>query len=271
MSMVLLISFLLLLVASGFCSGCETGFLSVPKIRVEILARQGSKRAKRLAKAIADLPRVVTTLLVANNVVNVSASTVSAAMVVAAAPDSPAVQSVLSGGLAVMILFCGEYLPKLLFATRPMRRMLAIIAVYRIVEKVFAPLTAVFDAFVHLLFGVQKVTVSRSGDSRDRLRRLIADTNDATRLTPFERRLIDRVLMLQTLSAGGMAKPMSEKDERPSLRIPGSMRGDDILPMMRRAREAEAVVYDDVTGAEIGIVTEEDVLFALTGVLKDEP
>lgn len=269
MSVVLLLAFLALLVASGFCSGLETGFLSVPKIRVEILARQGSKRAKKLAKSIANLPRVVTTLLVANNIVNVSASTVSAALVVAVAPDSVAVQSVLSAVMAVLILFCGEYLPKLMFASRPVRRMLAVVLIYRVIEKALTPFSAVFDAFVRLLFGVQKTVSSRSGDSRDRLRKLVADPNDATRLTPFERRLIDRVLMLQTLSAGGMAKRMADGDERPTLRISSGTRGDDILPLMRRAREAEAVVYDEKTGEEIGVVTEEDVLFALTGVLKD--
>lgn len=270
MSAVLLVMFIALLAASGLCSGLETGFLSVPKIRVEILARQGSVRAKRLAKAIANLPRVVTTLLVANNIVNVSASTVSAALVVMIAPDSVVLQSILSVSMAVLILFCGEYLPKLLFASRPMRRMLAVILVYRVIELLIRPVASVFDAFVRLLFGGQKATVARSGDSRDHLRKLVADTNDATRLTPFERRLIDRVLMLQTLSAGEMAKPVRSGAELPLLRITSKMRGDDILPMMRRAREAEAQVYDEQTGAVVGIVTEEDVLFALTGVLKSE-
>jgi CBS domain containing-hemolysin-like protein len=271
MSAVLLLVFLALLLASGFCSGLETGFLSVPKIRVEILARQGSLRAKRLAKALANLPRVVTTLLVANNIVNVAASTVATVLVVSIAPGSAAVQTLLSVWMAVLILFCGEYLPKLLFASRPMRRMLSVIAVYRIVEMLLRPVAMVFDAFVRLLFGVQKTVSSRSGDSRDRLRRLVADTNDATKLTPFERRLIDRVLMLQTMSAGKMAKRCPEGAEMPTLRIPANMRGDDILPMMRRAREAEAQVYDVRTGAVVGVVTEEDVLYALTGVLKNEP
>ena len=52
--------------------------------------------------------------------------------------------------------------------------------------------------------------------------------------------------------------------------IPSQTRGDDILPLMRRNRSPVALVCDETTGAELGVVTEEDVLLALTGTLKEE-
>ena len=78
--------FLLLLVllaavcAAGFCAGMETGFLSVSRVRLLPLVRQGSKRARRLAKALGNMSRVVTTLLVGNNLAAVTVSTVSAVL-----------------------------------------------------------------------------------------------------------------------------------------------------------------------------------------------
>ena len=74
----LLMSLLLAAVcAAGFCAGAETGFLSVSRVRLLSLVRQRSKRARQLAGALRNMSRVVTTLLVGNNIAAVTVSTVS--------------------------------------------------------------------------------------------------------------------------------------------------------------------------------------------------
>jgi CBS domain containing-hemolysin-like protein len=101
------------------------------------------------------------------------------------------------------------------------------------------------------------------------LRTLIADKDGSTRLTPFERTLIARVLDLQALSAADLMHPAATADDPPALRIASRTRGDDILPLMRRVRQPVASVFDEATGSIVGVVSEEDVLLALTGVLKE--
>ena len=86
--------------------------------------------------------------------------------------------------------------------------------------------------------------------------------------------------MLQATFAKDLMHPATEKDlaEMKEYRRPGKVghfcipsmtRGDDILPLMRHNRSPVAVVCDEATGAELGVVTEEDVLLALTGTLKE--
>ena len=266
----LLVVFLgFLVAASALCSGLEMGFLSLPPNRIRALARQGSAKALAVAKKIADMPRVVNTLLVANNIVNISLSTVSTAMAAELFSGSVAAELAWSSTVAVTVLFLGEYLPKLVFSACPTQLIFRNLWFYRILEFSLKPLVAVFSLFTRMVFGGAKSGTPRPGVSRDGLRTLLADADNGTMLTSFERRLIDRVLMLQTLTAGGMVHAFDPSGKRPTLRIEASTRGDDILPLMRRAHRAEATVFDGGSGRELGVVTEEDVLVALTGVLKE--
>ncbi len=255
--------------AAGFCAGVETGFLSVSRVRLLPLVRQHSKRARQLAKALRDMSRVVTTLLVGNNIAAVTVSTASTALALRMFDSSPLFQAVWSLFVAALMLFGGEYLPKLLFATRPLRRSLAAMRAYRVLAFALAPLVAVFSAVTRVVFKVRPTRSARLGVSRAGLRTLISDKEGSTRLTPFERTLIARVLDLQALFAADLMHPAAPTDAMPALRIASRTRGDDILPLMRRVRQTMASVFDEATGEIVGVVSEEDVLLALTGVLKE--
>ena len=267
----ILLMFLLLasVCAAGFCAGVETGFLSVSRVRLLSLVRQGSARARRLAKALGDMSRVVTTLLVGNNLAAVTVSTVSAVLALRLFSSSPLLQTGWTLFVAALMLFVGEYLPKLLFATRPLRRSLSAMRAYRLLEVLLAPLVGVFAAVTRVVFKVRPTRSGRLGVSRAGLRTLVSDKDGSTRLTPFERTLIARVLDLQALSAADLMHPAAAADAPPALRIASRTRGDDILPLMRRVRQPVASVFDEETGEIVGVVSEEDVLLALTGVLKE--
>ena len=265
----LLLLLLAAVCAAGFCAGVETGFLSVSRVRLLSLVRQRSKQACQLARALRDMSRVVTTLLVGNNIAAVTVSTVSTALALRMFATSPLLQAAWSLFVAALMLFGGEYLPKLLFATRPLRRSLAAMRLYRALEFVLSPLVGVFTVVTRVVFQVRPAKTGRLGVSRAGLRTLIADKDGSTRLTPFERTLIARVLDLQALSAADLMHPAAADDAPPALRIASRTRGDDILPLMRRVRQPVASVFDEATGEIVGVVSEEDVLLALTGVLKE--
>ena len=215
------------------------------------------------------MSRVVTTLLVGNNIAAVTVSTVSTALALRMFATSPLLQAAWSLFVAALMLFGGEYLPKLLFATRPLRRSLAAMRLYRALEFVLSPLVGVFTVVTRVVFQVRPAKTGRLGVSRAGLRTLIADKEGSTRLTPFERTLIARVLDLQALSAADLMHPAAADGAPPALRIASQTRGDDILPLMRRVRQPVASVFDEATGEIVGVVSEEDVLLALTGVLKE--
>jgi putative hemolysin len=259
------------LTLSGLCSGAEMGFLSISRARLLSLARQkGNSAKKRLFAILNDLPNSITTLLVANNIANVTLSTVSATLAVHIFPESQNYQSIWACVTAIVTLFIGEYLPKLLFSTKPLRRTLAITGIFHIISVILTPIVWCFSLFIKHVFRIKNQTPPNMSLSRDTLRFIVADRHDSTFLSSFERRLIDKVLTLQATSAGELAHAPTEDDMLTTLKISSTTRGDDILPLMRKKHQRIADVIDPVTFESIGIVTEEDILLLLTGVLKEE-
>lgn len=184
---------LLALAASAFFSGAETGFLSVGRGRILHLAREGGRKAQIVQKALSDMSGTTTTLLIGNNLANVTYSSASAALILELCSGSVA-RSLGSFIAAVIVLYVSEFMPKLLCAARPLRRILALADTYRIVETVLRPLTKLGVAFTN--FFMPDKEVKEKLTSAD-LIRILNDRKDGVRLSDFESALIGRIIVLR--------------------------------------------------------------------------
>ncbi len=116
---ILLVIFGCCLLASGFLSGSETALTAVPRERVHQLASTG-KRGTRLAALVNDLEGSIGTILVANNFVNILATSVAAALAISLVGEGWG--TVLSTVVVtILVLVIGEVTPKTLAARFPER------------------------------------------------------------------------------------------------------------------------------------------------------
>ena len=72
-----LIILLILLILSGFFSSAETALTTVNRMRIRGLADEGSKRAKTVMRITDDTSKMLSAILIGNNIVNVSASSLA--------------------------------------------------------------------------------------------------------------------------------------------------------------------------------------------------
>ncbi len=194
----MIIAFLVLVIlvslsSSAFCSGAETGFLSVSRGRILHLAREGGRKAQIVQKAISDMSRTTTTLLIGNNLSNVTYSSASAALVIELCDGSFA-RSLGSFIAAFVVLYTSEFMPKLLCAARPLRRILFLAPIYRVMDFVLSPLTKIGIAFTDLF--VPQKEVREKLTSAD-LMRILDDRKDGVKLSDFESALISRLIVLR--------------------------------------------------------------------------
>lgn len=194
----MIIAFLVLVIlvslsSSAFCSGAETGFLSVSRGRILHLAREGGRKAQIVQKAISDMSRTTTTLLIGNNLSNVTYSSASAALVLELCDGSLA-RSLGSFIAAFVVLYTSEFMPKLLCAARPLRRILFLAPIYRVMDFVLSPLTKIGIAFTDLF--VPQKEVREKLTSAD-LMRILDDRKDGVKLSDFESALISRLIVLR--------------------------------------------------------------------------
>ena len=185
---------LLALVWSAFCSGTETGLLSVSRARILHLAHAGGRRAKKVQAVLKDLGRATTTILIGNNIANVTYSTATAALISRLLADHATAAGVCSFLAAFTVLYTSEFMPKLLCAARPLRRILVLIGPYEVMAKILAPLTAI-AMFLTNLFVPRRET--REKLTANDLLRILQDRKDGVVLSEFESALISRLVVLR--------------------------------------------------------------------------
>ena len=191
----LFLSALLALAWAAFCAGAETAFLSVSRERILHLARAGGRKAKKVQKALSDMGRTTTTLLIGNNFASVAYSSATAAISVELFGGSATASAIWGFFAAFTVLYVSEFMPKLLCAARPLRRSLMLATAYEIMAAVLCPLTALAMKFTDLFIGSRrdekyKLTVKD-------LERILQDRRDGVCLSDFESALITRIVVLR--------------------------------------------------------------------------
>ena len=104
-----LIILLVLLFLSAFFSSAETAMTTVNRIRIRSLADDGNARAKTLLKITDDPAKFLSAILIGNNIVNLSAASLTTSLAYGLGGSMVAIAS---GILTLLILLFGEITPK---------------------------------------------------------------------------------------------------------------------------------------------------------------
>lgn len=179
---------------SAFFSGTETGFLSVSRERILHLAREGGRKAKIVQSALSDMGRTTTTLLVGNNIANVSYSSATAALAAELFAKDSVANVVWSLFAAFLVLYASEFMPKLLCSARPLRRSLLLAGPYRAMSVALSPLTTVAMKLTDMFMPDKE---SRYTLTTSDLMRILEDRKDGVCLSDIESALITKILVLR--------------------------------------------------------------------------
>ncbi len=102
----------LLLLLSAFFSSAETALTTSNKIRLKNLADEGNKQAQRVLEITSDSGKMLSAILIGNNIVNLSASSIATALAIQIFGNAGA--GIATGILTVLVLIFGEISPKTL-------------------------------------------------------------------------------------------------------------------------------------------------------------
>ncbi|MEN8114265.1 MAG: hemolysin family protein [Actinomycetota bacterium] len=150
-------------VASGFFSGSETALIGISKERVHRLATE-SKAGQRVGQLVADPERMLSTLLVANNIVNVLAAAVATTLFIGliGAQWGPWIAT---AAVTTVILIFGEITPKTLATRYPERFALTVSPAIWQLSRVLAPLASFFRGITRGLLRLLRIPVEGDSDA----------------------------------------------------------------------------------------------------------
>jgi CBS domain containing-hemolysin-like protein len=240
MGILLLLGFLVLL--SGVFSGAEIALFSVPLTRAEALAQEGVRGAQALKRLKSNPERLLVTILIGNNVVNIGAASV--ATYAATEAFGSAGVGIATGGMTLLVLFFGEIIPKTYAAAHALKLSLLTAPLFLWLTRLALPIVLPFEAVSRLLLPSSR-TIPSVTESEIRALTLLG--HEAGAIEEHERELIERAFALDATRAWEVMTPRTEIFAWPAQRRLG-----EIATELRDVPYSRIPVYgdslDDITG-----------------------
>ena len=136
-----LFALLILVCLSAFFSSAETSLSSVNRVRLKTLAEEGNKRAQTALHVLDKYGKMLSAILIGNNVVNLSASALATTLAI----KINLAVGIATGVLTVVILLFGEILPKNMAMVYSEKLALAYAGIVALVMKVLTPVIFLVD------------------------------------------------------------------------------------------------------------------------------
>lgn len=114
-----LIGILICVVFSGYFSASETAFTTINRIRLKTLAEDGDAGAKMVLKVSENYDKMLTTILIGNNIVNIASASMATLIFAALLADQDLGASVSTAVMTIVVLIFGEVSPKCLAKENP--------------------------------------------------------------------------------------------------------------------------------------------------------
>ena len=189
-----IIVLILLILLSAFFSSCETAFSSANPMRIRTLAEEGNKRAVLVQEILSAYPKFLSTVLIGNNIVNISASALMTMIMVAT--GLPMAVSIGTGVLTFVVLLFGEIIPKTWANLYAEQVVMLYARIVRVLMILLTPVIFIVDkiSYVFLrLFGIdpnKKKTVITENE----LRTIVEASHEEGVIESKEREMINNVV-----------------------------------------------------------------------------
>ena len=143
----------ILLALSAFFSSAETALSAVGKVRIKSLAEQGNKKALRLEKVVDNYAKMISTILIGNNIVNLSASAMTTSLTISLFGNEYV--GIGTGILTLLVLTFGEIVPKTVAKAKAEKISLTYAFFIDKLMWILTPVTYIFDK---ITYAVSKIT-----------------------------------------------------------------------------------------------------------------
>ncbi len=241
--------------ASGFFSGSETALIGISRERVHQLAETGP-RGKRLEQLVSHPERMLSTLLVANNTVNVLSASVATILFVSLIGETWG-PWVATGVMTAVLLIFGEITPKTIAARHPEKFSLRVAPVIWNLSIVLAPIARFFSAITRGLLRLLRINVDGDlGDvTEDDIRALAALSQRGGQIEQAEREIIDALFHLADTSVRDVMTPRLD-----IVTVPAPVTSDELRRAVTETGHSRFPVTADGLDDLQGIVHVKDLL-----------
>ena len=250
-----LLVLVVLLSLSAFFSSSETALTTVNKIRVRSLAESGDQRAIILTKVIEEQGKMLSAILIGNNLVNLSASSLMTTLTIELL-GSKAV-GIATGILTLLILVFGEITPKTLSTISAEKISLKNAKIIYTFMRALTPVIFVVNKMSLGVLTLMHVDPNAKHDviTEDELRTIVDVGHEEGVIESEERKMINNVFDFGDSLAKDIMVPRIDM-----VFVDVNATYDEVIELYREERYTRIPVYEDTTDNVIGIINVKDLL-----------
>ena len=299
-----------LVLLSAFFSSAETAIISVNKIRIRSMVEDNVKNAALVAKITEDSRKFISTVLIGNNVVNISASALTTTFVLGLFGN--VYVGIGTGILTMIILVFGEVLPKTIATIHAEKLSLAYAPILLFLMKLFTPLVFLLNIIsggILKIFGIDPDKMT-TGITENELLTYVEVSHEEGIIENEEKEMVPRVDMYMINDDISFAELLFAFEKDKYSRLPvyqenydniigivylkdvacykGDKEGFKIESILRPANftyefkktselliemrnsSLSMCIVLDEYGAAVGLITLEDLLEEIVGEIRDE-
>ena len=249
-----LIILIILLILSAFFSSAETALTTVNKIRIRSLADEGNKRAKSVLKVTDDSGKMLSAILIGNNIVNLSAASLTTSL---AYSFGGSMVAIASGILTVLILLFGEITPKTTATIHSEKMSLLYAPVIHFFMKVMTPFIFVINGLSTVVLLLLRVDAKAKDTAmtETELRTIVEVSHEDGVIESDEREMINNVFDLGDAKAKDVMVPrvhVTFADINSTYA--------ELIEIFREDKFTRLPIFEDTTDNVVGTINMKDLL-----------
>lgn len=257
-----LVILVILIILSAFFSSAETAFSTSNRIKMRSLAEEGNKRAALVLKILDSYSKLLSAILIGNNVVNLSASSIGTTIAIALS-EPLGLQASLMTGLAtgiltIAVLLGGEIVPKTWANLYADKIALVYAPIIRFLMIVLTPVIFIVDKIALGILKIFRIDTSKKNNAmtESELRSYVDVSHEDGVIEEEEREMIYNVFDFGDSLAKDIMIPRIDM-----VSVEDTATYKEITEVFRENMYTRLPVYHDSTDNIIGIINIKDFLF----------
>lgn len=256
---IILITLLIgLIVLSGLFSASETALMSLSnsKVKMRKMKEDNVKGIDKLTDLLSDSNKLLSTILIGNNIVNIGASSIATSlfMDIFGASGVPIATAIMT----ILVLVFGEITPKSIATNNPEKVSLFVLKIISFTVFIFKPFVFLLDKIRNLIFKIFRIDSSDENDgiTEEAIRTLVEVSHEEGLIEEEKKEIIDNVFEF-----GDMKAKEAMVNRMNIIAINKEDSYEDIIQMFKEERFTRMPVFEENIDNILGIINVKDIAF----------
>ena len=262
--MILIIIMVALVIFSAYFSATETAFSTVNKTKLKTLIEKGNRRAKLTLKLAENYDRLISTILIGNNIVNIALSAIATVYFIDIMRGHTMAPTVSTVVITVVVLIFGEITPKSLAKDFPEKFSMFSAPIIQLFIYILLPLNAFFSLWKKLISKLFKKNEEDDKMSQEELLMLVEEVEQEGSIDKNESNLLRNAIEFTERRASDI---LTHRMDLEAVSVEASM--EEIADTFSNSQYSRLLVYRDSIDTIVGAIHQKD-FFGKNGVTTSD-